>query len=149
MAIHLSSLQRGRRLGPPRILIHGEHGLGKSTFASQAPRPIFIPTEDGLGAIDTTAFPLAHSYQEVLDDIGVLFTEEHEYQSVVIDSLDWLEDLIWKHVASEGGHEHIEDFGYGKGYVLAADRFREVLAGLGALPRSGFRKHRLDPAVWV
>ena len=133
MAFDLESLRKGKHLGPPRLTIFGEHGAGKTTIASQAPKVVFIPTEDGLGAIDTTSFPLAKKYQDVLDALASLYNEDHAYQTVVIDSLDWLEDLIWKHVAEEGGHKNIEDFGYGKGYIYAADRFREVLAGLNAL----------------
>lgn len=133
MAIDLKMLRKGTHSGPPRLLIYGEHGLGKSTFASEAPNPVFVVTEDGLGAIDTTAFPLAKRYQDVLDAMAALYTEQHDYETVVIDSLDWLEDLIWRHIAKEAGHESIEDFGYGKGYTYATDRFREVLSGLNAL----------------
>jgi len=133
MAIDLKAIQRGRQARPPRIVIYSEHGMGKSTFASQAPSPIFIPTEDGLGALDVAAFPLATTYQAVMDAIGVLYTDDHDYKTVVLDSLDWLEALVWGHVAREGGEETIEGFGYGKGYVYACDRFRDVLAGLNAL----------------
>lgn len=133
MAIDLKSLRKGRHDAPLRMLVYGEHGMGKTTFGSMAPNPVFIPTEDGLTAIDTTAFPLAKSYQDVLDAMAALYTEKHDHKTVVLDSLDWLEALIWAHVAKEAGHENIEDFGYGKGYVYAADRFREVLSGLDAL----------------
>ena len=131
--IDLKSIRKGKQLRPPRMVVYGEHGLGKSTFASQAPDAIFIPTEDGLGAIDASSFPVATSYKDVIDAIGVLLTDSHDYQTVVIDSLDWLENLIWKHVAKEGNHKSIEDYGYGKGYVLAADQMREVFDGLDAL----------------
>lgn len=133
MAINLQSLRKGKQVGPPRLVVYGPHGIGKTTFASQAPSPCLILTEDGLGDIDTTSFPLATNYQHVLDAIGTLYKEEHEFHTVVLDSMDWLENLIWKHIAKESGHNSIEDFGYGKGYVMAADRFREVLSGLDAL----------------
>ncbi len=131
--INLKALRKGKQALPPRMLVYGEHGLGKSTFASQAPGVVFIPTEDGLGAIDTTSFPLAETYQDVLDAMESLLVEDNGFQTVVIDSLDWLENLIWKHVANEGGYDNIEGYGYGKGYVLAADCFRDVLARLGKL----------------
>jgi hypothetical protein len=136
----LASLKEPRKIPPPRILIYGPHGLGKTTWASQAPNPIFIPTEDGLGTIQTAAFPLANSYQDVIDNIGRLYTEEHDFCTVVIDSMDWLEQLIWKHVAiapKDGGPASIEGYGFQKGYAIAADRMRDVLDGLKAL-----RDHR-------
>jgi hypothetical protein len=131
--INLETLQKGKKKEPPRFVLYGNHGEGKSTLASQAPSPIFITTEDGLAGIDTTSFPIATSYQDVLDAIGVLYTQDHDYKTVVLDSLDWAENLIWKHLAAEAGNDSIEDFGYGKGYAYAADTFRELLAGLDAL----------------
>jgi len=133
MAFSLKDLKKGKTPKPPRIVIYSEHGLGKSTFGSQAPKPVFIQTEDGLGSIDTTSFPLAKSYEDVKAAIGSLYNEEHDFQTVVLDSLDWLENLIWHHLAKAGGHESIEGYGYGKGYTLAADVLRETLAGLDAL----------------
>lgn len=126
-------LEKRTTIAPPRIMLYGAHGVGKTTFASQAPNPVFIQTEDGLGSIRTTAFPLATSYQDVINAIGALYSEEHSYQTVVLDSLDWLESLIWQHVARVGGQASIEGFGYGKGYLFAADRMREIIEGLTAL----------------
>ena len=59
MAISLASIKRGVSETPPRILIYGVQGIGKSTFGASAPAPIFLPTEDGLGVIDAPSFPLA------------------------------------------------------------------------------------------
>lgn len=133
MAFDISSIRRGPQHHPPRIVVYGEHGLGKSTFGASAPNPIFIPTEDGLGSIDTASFPLAKSYQDIRDAIGTLYREEHGFETVILDSLDWAESLIQAHVARQHGEESIESFGYGKGYVFAADAVREMLDGLNAL----------------
>jgi hypothetical protein len=133
--ISLSSIKQNVPL-PPRIIVYGPEGLGKSTFASQAPSPIFIPTEDGLGKLKVKSFPLATSYADVIEAIGVLYNEAHDFKTVVLDSLDWLEALIWKEVAvvpKEGGPRSVEGHGYGKGYIYAADKMREVLDGLNAL----------------
>ncbi|MEM9073931.1 MAG: ATP-binding protein [Myxococcota bacterium] len=133
MAFDLSSLTKGPDAKPPRVVVYGEHGLGKSTFAAGAPNPVFIQTEDGLSAIDTTKFPLAKKYEDVIEAITTLYKEEHDFRTVVLDSLDWLEALIWDYAARTNEYQGIEDFGYGKGYVLAADIMREVLDGLNAL----------------
>ncbi len=90
----LKQIHSGRRLQPPRLLLYGTEGIGKSTIASEAPKPIFIPTEDGLDQIDTDSFPLCHSLDDVMAALTALATEEHDYQTVVIDSLDWLARLI-------------------------------------------------------
>ncbi len=133
MAFDLSSIRRGKSSLPPRIVVYGEHGIGKSTFGAGAPAPIFIPTEDGLGAIDTASFPLCKSYSDVLGCIGTLYQEEHDFRTVILDSLDWTEGLIWKHVCDEHGKQGIEGFDFGKGYTYAADVMRQMLDGFNAL----------------
>lgn len=129
----LEQVQRGKVAAPRRTLMYGVHGVGKSTFGSMAERPVFIQTEDGLGNIECERFPVAGKYADVIVALGELYTEAHEYRTVVVDSLDWLERLIWADVCQKRGVESIEDIGYGKGYVFALTNWREVLAGLDAL----------------
>lgn len=129
----LDQVQRGPVAAPRRTFLYGVHGVGKSTFGSMAETPIFIQTEDGLAHIDCARFPLATRYGDVLNALAALYTEPHEYRTVVVDSVDWLERLIWGEVCQKRGVESIEDIGYGKGYVFALTHWREVLAGLDAL----------------
>lgn len=111
----------------PRILIYGPPKMGKSTFASLAPAPVFIQTEDGLDAIDVPAFPLAQSFGDVLNAIEQLATQEHDRQTVVMDSADWLERLIHNQVCKEQNVKSLESIGYGKGYVFAIDMWRQYI----------------------
>jgi hypothetical protein len=129
----LEQMQKGRRFEPPRLEIHGCEGIGKSTLASRAPKPVFITTEDGLGQIDCHAFPLAKSFEEVVSSLEALRNEPHEYQTVAIDTIDWLERLIWARVCLDRGVQTIEDIGYQKGYVFALDYWRKVLELLDEL----------------
>ncbi len=129
----LEQIQRGKTVAPRRTLIYGVHGVGKSTFGSMAEKAVFIQTEDGLGDVECERFPVAERYGHVIAALAELYTEQHEYQTVVLDSLDWAERLIWAEVCQNRGVESIEDIGYGKGYVFALTHWREVLAGLDAL----------------
>src|SRR4051812_2649842 len=95
MAISLSSIETGVSFKPPRILIYGVQGIGKTTMISQAPDPIMVQTEDGEGVIDIPRFPLARSFDDVMEALGVLATTDHKYKTVGIDSLDWMEPLVW------------------------------------------------------
>lgn len=133
MAYNLASLRRGKEIRPPRIVIYGPHGLGKSGFGAGAPNPVFIQTEDGIGHLDVAHFPLSTSYADVLGQIGALYTEEHDHQTLIIDSADWLETLVWKETCRIHGKADIEEFGYGKGYVAALDVWRTLFDGLIAL----------------
>jgi hypothetical protein len=116
-------------------MLYGIEGIGKSTFGASAPAPIFVPTEDGLGEIDCHHFPLAESFEEVDEALLELAREPHDYQSVVIDSLDWLERLIWDEVCAQFDVKSIEkvDGGYSKGYTHALTQWRQFLTRLDSL----------------
>lgn len=125
------TLRKGKQDVPPRICIYGGHGIGKSTLASQFPSPIFISTEDGLDSLDVTSFPKAQNVTDVVNAIKTLIKEDHKFGTVVIDSVDWLvEPLITSNV--EENHE-AKDLAYGKGQMLIAEEFREILQGLDVL----------------
>jgi hypothetical protein len=130
MAFDLKSISRNDNTAPPRLMVYGVEGIGKSTFAAGAPDPIFILTEDGLGSLDVEHFPIAHSLDNVMDAIGSLYAEDHPYKTVVLDSLDWLEAII--HREMEAKHD-AKDLAYGKGAMIAAQQWRDVLDGLNAL----------------
>lgn len=76
----------------PRIIIHGAEGVGKSTFASQFPNPIFVTTEDGLRGIETNAYPLANTWDEFKTYVGDAC--KHGFETLVVDSADWAEKLL-------------------------------------------------------
>lgn len=133
----LSSITRGRTLDAPRIILYGMEGIGKSTFAANFPSPIFIQTEDGLGMIDCAKFPLAKSFDEVFQELVALETETNEFKTIVIDSLDWLERLIWDKVALDSKVNNIEQIGFGKGYTMALTFWRIVLDHLESLHKQG------------
>lgn len=134
MSISLSSIARTTRNSlPPRVVVHGDGGVGKSTFAAGAYKPIFLPFEDGLSGIEVDAFPRLVSYQDTIDAIAALAKGEHQYGTVVVDSLDWLEPLVWAEVARANGKNSIEDIPYGKGYAEASPLWRRILDGLNYL----------------
>lgn len=129
----MSLIKTGPHLEPPNILLHGVAGVGKTTFAAQSDKPIIVCTENGLGVLDVPHFPLARSFDEVIAALKALHEEEHDYRTVVIDSIDWLEPLIWARTCAENDWETIEAAGYGKGYAAALDVWRDYLVWLDAL----------------
>jgi hypothetical protein len=139
MAINLSSIATGQRIKPPKVCLYGVGGIGKTTFAAAAPNPIFLFTEEGQGRLDVPRFelrendPVIRTWAELLECVGALYTEDHEYGTVVIDTLDFAEPLPWRHTAAIHSKDDIEAFGYGKGYIYACDEARILLQGLDAL----------------
>ena len=135
MAISLKSLTRKADPKPPRITIYGVEGVGKTTLAACAPNPVFIWTEEGQGVLDVNGFPVAQSFDDVMGAIQALYEEEHEFSTVVVDTLDWLEPMIWQSVCAEHGVDTIERVldGYGKGYGEALKLWRNFIKGLDLL----------------
>lgn len=130
MAFDLTSIKRNKNIAAPRLLVYGVEGIGKSTFAAGAPAPVIIPTEDGLGSLQVDHFPIASKVSDVLDALASLYDGDHNFRTCVIDSLDWLETLIWRDIEDKFD---AKDLAYGKGAMIAAGKWREILDGLSAL----------------
>lgn len=132
MSISLSTLRRKGRVPPPIMVAYGTHGVGKTTFAAGAPNPVLLRIENGLGELDVANWPIT-SFAEVMQAIGVLYSEEHEYKTLIVDSCDWLEPLVWAETCTRNGWATIEQPDFGKGYVAADKVWREYLEGITAL----------------
>lgn len=115
--------------------MYGQEGVGKSTWAASSPRPIFLDFEDGLGDLDVEKTPRLHTYEETLECLRWLYAAEHDYQTLVFDTIDWFEHLIHAQICKSGNATSIEkvDGGYNKGYKAAAGLLQEFLAKLEAL----------------
>jgi hypothetical protein len=136
MAISLASLKRADAAKPPIVLVHATGGIGKTTLGASAPSPVFLQTEDGL-RYDVETFGLIRNFDDVISALGALYSEEHQFKTLVIDSVDWLEPVVWQETCRRGDgtktFRSIEDFGYGKGYVQAVNVWREYIDGITAL----------------
>lgn len=120
---------------PPRTLLIGTEGIGKTTFAAEAPSPIFLCAEDGIPEIlgPVPRFPAPESVADVLDAVRTLIREEHPYRTFVVDTVDWLEPVVWNDLCARNNWPNIEAPGYGKGYVAATEEWRKILAALDVL----------------
>jgi hypothetical protein len=132
MAISLASLKRKGVVKPPMMLFYAVAGFGKTTFAAGAPDPVVLAVEKGLGQLDVPHWDIG-AYPELMEAIGVLYSEEHDRRTVVLDSLDWAEPLVWAETCRRNSWKSIEDASYGKGYLAAIEVWRELLDGLAAL----------------
>lgn len=129
-ATSLDAIQRGPIHKPPRLVIYGVHGIGKTTFAASAPDPIIIPTEDGSDELDVHRFPRVSSTGEVLAALRTLYRDKHDYRTVIIDSADWLEDFIFHELSNSHTDKELA---FGKEALLAEQKMGEVLTALNYL----------------
>ena len=134
----LSNIRMKTKLKPPRIVLFGSSGVGKTSFAASMNKPIFICTEDGLGKIEVPHFPLAKSFEDVMENLQSLINNENDYKTLVIDSLDWLEPLVWDKACQDNNWKSIEQPGYGKGYVETLKYWRIYINSLNELREKGF-----------
>src|SRR5690625_2983140 len=123
------------------VTILGDSGLGKTSLACTFPQPIVIRAEDGLSAIPAEqrpdAFPVIQSVDDVWDQLMALIKEEHEYKTVIIDSVTALERLFIQHVMESDPKtpSSINQAlgGYGAGVAAVATMHQRVRKACGML----------------
>lgn len=108
---------------PPIITIVGDAGTGKTSLAATFPNPIFIRAEDGLQSISADkrpdAFPLLSKADDLWPQLIALLQEEHDYKSVVIDSVSAMDSLFTKAILDKDGRAQTLATalgGYGAGF---------------------------------
>jgi len=132
-------INKGRKPRPRRVLVYGENGVGKSSFAAQWPTPVFLNLEDGIGDIDCDSTDVLSNLDEFYK--ALIAVSESQYETVVVDTIDWLEKLIFAVVASNAGKATVEDIGFGRGYQAVEQQWQDLLKGFTYLWSSG--KHVL------
>lgn len=130
------NITRGPRLRALGVVLYGPEGIGKTTLASQFPKPIFIDLEHGTDTLDVARTDTPKSFNDILNLMTLIQTEQ-EFQTVVIDTADKLEQLITAHVLEEHHLKSIEDAGYGKGYTFMAEEMVRFLRKCGDLIEAG------------
>ena len=129
----LDEVQTGMNPGPVKMNIGGTDGIGKTTLAAGAPKPIFIKTEEGTRYVNTSSFPLCESFEDIMHRLKQLVQEKHDFKTVVLETTDWAEKLIQEEVARQKNVSSIEDIGFGKGYTMTAEGFQKILRALDVL----------------
>lgn len=133
--MRLTNVVTGRQREPWRVLLFGVEGIGKSSFGASMPKPIFVDPETGSGQLDVARFPPPQNFADVLDAVRELRETKHAYESVVFDTVDWIEPLIFRHICQRDRMADIEEYGFGKGYNVALEEWRKFLREVEALER--------------
>lgn len=124
-------VRKGKQPKARRVLVYGENGSGKSTLASRFPNPIFLNLEEGLNDIDCTSTDQITDLGTYCNNLVELYYSD--YETIVTDTADWLEKLIFSQVAAKHGKSTIDDIGFGKGYQAVEGMWVGILQTLGVL----------------
>ena len=125
MALTISG---GVKDAPKRVVIHGTEGVGKSTFASRFPSPVFIDTEGSTDEMNVQRLPSPKDWNaakqlaaDIRDEPKVAF------KTLVIDTVDWLESVAAVAVAKSKNKKLLADIGFGKGELALAEEMKAFL----------------------
>lgn len=118
---------RGKIPGAKKVVIYGPEGIGKSTFASRFPDPVFIDTEGSTKDMDVARTPAPSSWQMLLDQVRYFISRPDMLKTLVIDTTDWAEQMCSAAVCGQYRKGGIEEFGYGKGYTYLQEEFGKLL----------------------
>ena len=133
MAFNITS---GPTATAQKVVLYGVEGIGKSTFASQFPNPVFIDTEGSTSNMNVQRLDNPNSWQMLLDEVNYV-KQSRICSTLIIDTADWAETLANKHVIARNGITSIEDLGYGKGYTMVKEEFGKLLNLLSELTDAG------------
>jgi hypothetical protein len=114
----------GKQTRAQRVVIYGVESVGKSTFAAQFPKPLFLDVEGGTAHLETDRVEIA-TLAEL--ESAIRECQTTDYQSVIIDSADWAERLVLEGMLATDKKKSVEDYGYGKGFVMLAEKFARLL----------------------
>lgn len=130
-------ITRGKIPTAKKTLIYGPEGIGKTTFASQFPNPLFIDTEGSTKELDVARFDPPSSWAMIKEDVRYVLQHPNVCRTLVIDTADWAEKMCIQSVLDEHNKNGIEDFGYGNGYRYVYEKFGELLNLLNDVIKAG------------
>ncbi len=129
MPKHKMEIIRGKVARPQRVVFYAIEGLGKTTLASQFPKPLFIDAEAGSDGLDVARLKVSN-WRDVQKAVALAATSA-EFRTVVLDTADGMETMLADNICDTEGVASIElvDGGFGKGYTRLADKWDEFLRG--------------------
>ena len=130
-------ITRGKIKKAKKVVIYGPEGIGKSTFASRFPDPVFIDTEGSTNDMDVARLPRPTSWTMLLEEVDYIRKTPKVCRTLVIDTIDWAEMMCIEHICDKHQKNGIESFGYGNGYVYVKEEFGKFLNKLSDVIEAG------------
>jgi hypothetical protein len=128
-------LIRGRQQKPLKLFIYGRNGIGKTTFASQFDKPVLLDLEDNASHVEIDRWFLS-AYKDVQTFLYELRIQPHDFKTVILDSVDALQNLIIEDIVTRHNVKTLSDVGgYGAAYAELKTEFGNILKRMNALFR--------------
>ena len=131
------NISKGTRAKPLKVVVYGAEGIGKSTFASHFPAPLFIDTEGSTDHMDVARTETPTSLAMLVGLLNDLKANNQGFKTLVIDTIDWAERLCIEAVCAKNAKTGIEEFGYGKGYTYVYEEMGRILNLLSDIRDAG------------
>lgn len=130
----MGKIQSGKSMKPINVLLFGVEGIGKSTFAANAPSPIFLGAEEN-DELEVSRFPRCDEWEQFINYLNALIKEDHNFKTVVVDTIDSVETLLHKKILDSDKASSMSKArgGYGAAYTEAANEMVEVRRRLAKL----------------
>ena len=127
-------ITKGKQTRAQRVVLYGVESVGKSTFAAKFPNPLFLDIEGGTSHLDVDRCEIGN-WKQLTDALAE--AKATDYKTIVIDSADWAERLCVEDLLASTKKSSIEDFGFGKGWVMVAERMSRFLSSVDQLIDAG------------
>jgi hypothetical protein len=127
-------ITKGKQQRAQRVVLYGVESVGKSTFAAKFPKPLFLDIEQGTSHLDVDRCEI-NSWKQLTDALAE--AKATDYKTIVIDSADWAERLCVEDLLATSKKTSVEDFGFGKGWVMVAERMSRMLSSIDQLIDAG------------
>lgn len=130
------NITRGPRRKAARVVLYGVEGVGKTTLAAQFPNALILDVEAGSDRLDVARQDCT-TYADAVGHLHDLTRDAMGFETLVVDSIDRLESMAAEHVCKIHNKRSLEDFAYGKGYVLHAEEMARFLGQCDTLHGRG------------
>ena len=132
------NITKGVQAHPVKVVIYGVEGIGKTTFASRFPKPLFLDLDRGSARMDVDRISGIADWVTLITTMQDISNAETDYSTIVIDTADMAGELCKKYICLKNKKESIEDFGYGKGYTILAQEFAKLIVWATVLIDKGY-----------
>jgi len=136
---NIASVPEDIKIPAPRLVVYGEPKVGKTSFASGAPAPLLLQTEDGAAGLRIPKIPETpcETWEELMECLRHVLREDHDRKTLIIDTLDKAELLAQKKVLEEQFEGDKKKYmAYYVGPVIAGEMISQVLFALDVIRKT-------------